>query len=146
MDFAPKTPAETATVSMKSKTATGEKIPADQVKRIVATDQRGRRRRMQGRVAPVHKPLAAASAVCDADADIYLGSDGGYIVGKSIKDKLRKAFDAIVAKEGYQDLVPVYRENGVYNFYVQVATMADAPMEVAAQTPAVGGLRQASRP
>jgi hypothetical protein len=93
--------------------------------------------RLQGRVAPVHKPLASAASVCDAGADVYLGSDGGYIISGEAKARLRKAFDKIVAEDGYLDLVPVYREDNVYNFYVQVQRMDLAPVD--AGMPPAGG-------
>ena len=150
LDFAPKTRAEVADTSMRFKTATGEKIDANYVKKVLAIDERGRKRRMHGRVAPVHKPLASAGSVCDAGADVYLGKEGGYIVGGKFMENLRKAFDEIAAEEAYADLTPVYREDGVYNFYVQVQSLT---LDISAgdtvaqeENPLRGGSRQAPQP
>jgi hypothetical protein len=84
-EFAPHVPAEEAKTGVRFKTATGEEVDADYIKKIEAVDERGRRRRLRGRVAPVHKPSASAASVCDAGADVYLCSDGGYIVSGPAK-------------------------------------------------------------
>ena len=119
------------------------------VKKIIAVDGRGDRRRMQGRVAPVHKPLASAGSVCDAGADVYLGGEGGYIEGGKFMEKLRKAFDKIASEEGYMDPAPVYSKNGVYNFCTQVQSLAldvsASDVEMQSKT-AAGGPRPANQP
>ena len=74
---------------------------------------------LNGDVAPVHKILVAGSAATRGWRDLYLGEDGGYIMGKEFSAELRKAFAKILARRGASDLLPVYLENGFYNFYVQ---------------------------
>ena len=48
---------------------------------------------------------------------------------------LRKEFDRLVSKHGVDALIPLYEENGVYNFYIKkqgsepVRSLAVSPIE-----------------
>ena len=101
------------------RTASGERIPDQGVKTFWCRDERGKRRRLTGRVAEVHKALVSAAAVCDKGQDLYLGAEGGYVLGPKITKLLRAAFEDIVAVHGYDDTTPVHREKNVFNFYVR---------------------------
>ena len=100
------------------KTASGEIIPDKGAKHPLGYDAFGNLRNLRGRVAPVRKPLVSASKVCGADNDIWLGSDGGYVIPKygPIGVEMRKHFEHLVQKYGMQSLLPVYLHNEVFVF------------------------------
>jgi hypothetical protein len=101
------------------KTATAEIVPSEGVKRIPVVAENGRRTAIKGHGAPVHKVLVAGSGVVEQGRDLYLGSDGGYIMEPGFSQALRLAFAAVQKKRGDRELTPVYLENGVFNFYVK---------------------------
>ena len=70
-----------------------------------------------------------------------------------IAEGLRKEFARLVKKHGEADLLPLYLENGVYNFYLREDAGAAelAPLEQQQpppqqQSPPSGNQRQAPRP
>ena len=73
--------------------------------------------------------------------DFYLGPDGGHIipVHSEIGRQMRRYVDYLVRWHGSGDLLPVYLEDIVYNFYMQkeVATIGRAKpaAKVREQTP-----------
>jgi hypothetical protein len=101
------------------KTATAEIVPSEGVKRIPVVVENGRRTAIKGHGAPVHKVLVAGSSVVEQGRDLYLGSDGGYIMEPGFSQALRLAFAAVQKERGDRELTPVYLENGVFNFYVK---------------------------
>ena len=54
--------------------------------------------------------------------DHYLGHDGGYCIPKEsrIGREMRMKFSELLNWYGPQGLIPVYLENGVFNFYMKV--------------------------
>jgi hypothetical protein len=106
--------------------------------------------------------LVAGSGVVEQGQDLYLGSDGGYIMEPGFSQALRLAFAAVQKERGDRELTPVYLENGVFNFYVKreakepggaakdLAYSGDVSMSTAvASSPAAassGGPRQATAP
>lgn len=68
----------------------------------------------------MRKPLLAAGEICDKGNYIVLDSLGGYVVAKgSLQTQIRALVDKAV-KNYSKDLVPVRKENGVYNLYMQI--------------------------
>jgi hypothetical protein len=101
------------------KTATAEIVSSEGVKRILVVTENGRRTAIKGHGAPVHKVLVAGSGVVEQGQDLYLGSDGGYIMEPGFSQALRLAFANVQKERGDRELTPVYLENGVFNFYVK---------------------------
>ena len=72
---------------------------------------------MEGRAAAVHKPLIAASRMHAKGMIGVLGSKEGVMIkqdswtGKRIRE--------LVFKAGNDEMLRLYKENGVYNFYLQ---------------------------
>ena len=71
---------------------------------------------MRGRLARIHKPLVAAGAVCDRGHFVWLTADGGVLLQASDPVVQRLAQELKRDRPGRTWL---YREQGVYNFYVQ---------------------------
>ena len=85
--------------------------------------------------------------------DGWVGSDGGYLMPRTgkIAEGLRKEFARLVKKHGEADLLPLYLEQGVYNFYLREDSGAAelAPLyqqQQQQQSPPSGNQRQAQRP
>ena len=53
--------------------------------------------------------------------DLYLGHDGGYAVPRdsAIGIALREHFDKLLRRHGDSELLPIYLEQGVFNFYLE---------------------------
>ena len=74
----------------------------------------------------VHKVLVSAYRVHEKDNFSLLESGGGYIipknsyVGRAVMKSMRDAINWY----GEAGLIPVYEEQGVYNFYLQVPSDA----------------------
>ena len=72
-----------------------------------------------------------------------------------IAEGLRAEFERLVRKHGYKDTIPLYEENGVYNFYVKkhnvehISNVSIAPV-TASPTPSEpassGNVRQVLKP
>ena len=56
-------------------------------------------------------------------SDFYLSSDGGWVVPRhgSIGKELRRYLDWLIYQYGDRELLPLYLEDGIYNFYLQCA-------------------------
>jgi len=104
------------------KTATGEIVPSKGGLVLHARDEKGRQTRCTGSRAPVHKPLLAAGQVTDKGNSVWLSSDGGHIIekGSYVQRCLQKAFEEAMRKTSGRDTLEVYKENGVYNVYMEV--------------------------
>ena len=80
----------------------------------------------------MRKILASASQVCEKGRQlIWLSADGGYVIPKDgrIGRMMQKELDRLVRRFGDESLLPVYREKGVYNFYMKVERAEDiAPL------------------
>ena len=117
---------------------------------IKGSDEQGKPRRIKGKLAPVHKTLVSAGEVAIQGYDGWVGSDGGYLMPRTgkIADGLRQEFARLVKKHGRTDLLPLYLENGVYNFYLREDAGAAelAPLEQQQQSQPSGNQRQAQRP
>ena len=112
-------PAETSRVF---KTATGECVRSGSVLTVSGEDAWGQTVRVKGHTAPVHKPLAAASDVTKNGGVVVLTRDGGYMIHEKspLKARLEKSVSQVLAGGGYAGTTPLYKERGVYNFYVRL--------------------------
>ncbi|CAK0830015.1 unnamed protein product [Prorocentrum cordatum] len=113
-------------------TASGERIQDYGGVRLHCKDENDARRCITGRRSDVRKILASASQVCEKGRQlIWLSADGGYVIPKDgrIGKMLQKELDRLVRRFGDDSLLPVYRERGVYNFYMKVERAEDiAPL------------------
>ena len=120
------------------KTASSERIEDYGAIVFTGNDEQGWTRSVSGRVSDVHKPLTSAARMAERGGmDFYLGSDGGYAIPRSseIGWRMRAYFDRMLAKFSASGLLPVYVENGVYNYYLlkkDIAMKEDTRMPVVA--------------
>ena len=120
------------------KTASSERIEDYGAIVFTGEDEQGWMRSISGRISDVHKPLTSAVRMAvRGGMDFYLGQDGGYAVPRSseIGWRMRAYFDKLLWKFGVSGLLPVYVENGVFNYYLKkkkVAVMEDAKVPVVA--------------
>ncbi|CAK0841220.1 unnamed protein product, partial [Prorocentrum cordatum] len=98
---------------------------------LKAEDEYGVLRALKGRVTNVHKPLISVGQAAGAGQCSFLGRNGGWIfhekspIGKRVVGMLEKE-----AKAAKHQMLPVYREQGVYNFYLKKGQHGSvAPLE-----------------
>ena len=102
------------------RTASSEWIPhggAWQFQRYV---ENGLLRSLNGRLTGVHKALCSAAEIaCQARQHFYLLHDGGYRppVHSTNGQGMRNYFEKLVKWHGKNELIPVYLENNIFNFY-----------------------------
>ena len=104
------------------KTASGECIADHGPNMFYGYDESGRFRSISGRLADVHKVLCSAGAMTTRGRqDIYLAEYGGWIIPRdsSIGWHLRSHLDKLIRRHGTRELIPLYLENNVYNFYLR---------------------------
>ncbi|CAK0880002.1 unnamed protein product, partial [Prorocentrum cordatum] len=113
------------------RTASGELVPDEGSLQLKAEDEYGVLRALKGRVTNVHKPLISVGQAAGAGQCSFLGRNGGWIfhekspIGKRVVGMLEKE-----AKTAKHQMLPVYREQGVYNFYLKKGQHGSvAPLE-----------------
>ncbi len=102
------------------RTASGETIE-DQGEAILRGHcEHGVLRKITARRADVHKVLVAGSAAAKFQ-DAWITKGGGYLVPRSspIAKGLEKELHKLIKKYGDKNLIQLYEENGVYNFYLR---------------------------
>ena len=104
-------------------TATGELVQDRGGLRVVAQDENGRMTRIQGRIAKLRKILCSGSKCAQAGQNGWITNGGGYLIpdNSALSHKIKKLIDAEAAKSNHE-LIPLYLENGVYNFYIKVGS------------------------
>ena len=82
-------------------------------------DENGKTKKLTGEFTDVHKVLVPASAVHQKGHFTWLESGGGFVISNSSKagKELREAFERITQKYGTKEMLPLWEENDVYNFY-----------------------------
>ena len=65
------------------RTASGEVVMASSRIAVKGSDERGKPRRIKGKLAPVHKTLVSAGEVAVQGYDGWVGSDGGYLMPRN---------------------------------------------------------------
>ena len=102
-------------------TASGECILDGGVWQFQGYGKNGLLRSLNGRRTGVHKVLcSAAEIVFKGRQDFYLGQDGGYMI--PIHNKIGQGmsihFEKLVNWHGKNELILVYLENNIFNFYL----------------------------
>jgi uncharacterized Fe-S cluster protein YjdI len=106
----------------KYKTASGEIIEDGGGWEFLGYDENDKYRSIGGRLMNVHKALCSAGVMAiKGRQDFFLSSDGGWIIPRDSKIgwEIRKFIDQCVKWYGNDDLVPLYLEDNVYNFYMK---------------------------
>ena len=78
-------------------------------------------RSLSGRLTGAHRVLCrAAEIACKGQQDFYLGHDGDYMIPipSKIGQGMRINFEKLVNWYGKNELIPVYLENNIFNFYL----------------------------
>ncbi|CAK0821340.1 unnamed protein product, partial [Prorocentrum cordatum] len=126
------------------RTASGELVPDEGSLQLKAEDEYGVLRALKGRVTNVHKPLISVGQAAGAGQCSFLGRNGGWIfhekspIGKRVVGMLEKE-----AKAAKHQMLPVYREQGVYNFYLKPPGFQPAAAAAADALPAAPDGQQA---
>ena len=84
-------------------------------------DENGLLRSLNGRLTGAHKVLGSAAEIaCKGRQDFYLGHDGGYmiLIHSKIGQRMRIHFEKLVNWYAKNELIPVYLENNIFNFYL----------------------------
>ena len=103
------------------RTASGEWIPDGGAWQFQGYDENGLLRSLNGRQTGAHKVLCrAAEIACKGRQDFYLGYDGGYTIPTHNKNgqEMGIHFEKLVIWHGKNELIPVYLENNIFNFYL----------------------------
>ena len=103
------------------RSASGEWIPDGGAWQFQGYDENGLLRSPNGRLTGVHKVLCSAAEIaCTGRQDFYLGHDGGYMIPihSKIGQGMRIHFEKRVNWCGKNELIPVYLENNIFNFYL----------------------------
>ena len=103
------------------RTASGEWIPDGGAWLIQGYDENGLLRSLNGRHTGAHKVLCSAAEIaCTGRQDFYLGDDGGYMIPihSKIGQGTRTHFGKLVNWHGKNELIRVYLENNIFNFYL----------------------------
>ena len=103
------------------RTATGEIVKGYGQGTLSGEDEHGRQIRITGEFTDVHKVLVSASAVHRKGHLTVLEQGGGYIIDENTPAgrELKEAYKKICRKHGTKEMIPLYEENGVYNFYLK---------------------------
>ena len=103
------------------RTAGGEWIPDGGAWQFQGYVENGLRGSPNGRLSGVHKVLCSAAEIaCKGREDFYFGHDGGYMIPicSNIGQEMRIHFEKLVIWYGKNELIPVYLENNIFNFYL----------------------------
>ena len=136
------------------RTATGEIVKGYGQGTLSGEDEHGRLKRLTGEFADVHKVLVSASAVHGKGHLTVLEQGGGYIIGENTPAgiELKEAYKKICKKHGTKEMIPLYEENGVYNFYLKRTSTSKSEAAYSSQADyvprddATGAQTQARRP
>jgi len=102
------------------RTATGELISADTRRRVRGVGEWGQRVGYSGWDTEVRKPLIAAGEVTDFGSLIVLGKYGGHVIGnEKVKRAVMATLNECLRKDS-TSTVPVHKEAGVFNMYLQL--------------------------
>jgi len=100
------------------KTACGEMVPDEGGGAIVGWNAMGRKNKLKGRRAPVHKILAGGHKMAQAGLDSWLNEQGGWLMPRNgiVGKKMRAYFKYLTEWYGHGDMIPIYVHGGVYCF------------------------------
>ena len=95
-------------------------IPDGEAWQSQGYDENGLPRSLNGRLTDVHQVLCSAAEIgCKEQQDSYLGHAGGCMIPihSKIGQRMRIHFENLVNWHRKNDLIPVYLENNIFNFY-----------------------------
>ena len=103
------------------RTASGEWILDGGAWQFQGYDENGLLRSLNGRLTGVHKVLCSAAEIaCKGRQNFHFGHDGGYMIPSHSKIGLgmRIQFEKLVNWYEKNELIPVFLENNIFNFYL----------------------------
>ena len=103
------------------RTASNELVGDQGGYRVTGQAENGCANRVTGRLANVHKVLVSASRCATHGRNGWVTQDGGYLIpdDSPLSHKIKKMIHKEASKQ-QTSLIPMYLENGVYNFYLEV--------------------------
>ena len=104
------------------KIANGSYVPSLGNHRFRAVAEDGIPRTFTASVADVHKPLISAGQLLAKGHIAIMDGDGGLIVPESTAfgKEMRAAYERLLAKYGTSGAITLYKERGVYNYYLKM--------------------------
>ena len=102
------------------RTAGGEWIPDGEAWQFKGHDEKGLLRSPSGRLSGAHKVLCSAAETARVGGqDFFMGHDGGYMIPlySKIGQGMKKHLEKLVSWNGKNELIPVYFEHNIFNFY-----------------------------
>ena len=93
--------------------------------KVTSKDEYNNNVQLQGNITEVHKPLASAGEV-STRMDAFLFEEGGILIrrnsslAKDIKQFIMKQISG-KKKEAEKEIIRMYKEGGVYNFYLKAS-------------------------
>ena len=125
--------------------ANGDEVPFFNRIQLHTVDESGNPRKIAGTVSEVHKPLASGGELA-RNHDSFLWADGGALIPRwsPVAQEVRQAFLASCQKHGTEDLVKLYKEGNLYNFYLKRSGAPSQlnPVESQGSQGSSGGRRQ----
>ena len=102
------------------KVANGDRIPRYGLVRMKVMDERGNKRGIRATVTHVHKPLGSAGEF-SRNHDAWLWKDGGVLLPRhgALATRMRNVYKALCNQYSDDQVIPLYKEGNLYNFYVQ---------------------------
>lgn len=102
------------------RTASGETIEDQGEAILKGRCEHGISRTLRARRADVHKVLVSGAKAAKFQ-DAWITEGGGYLVPRTspIAKGMQKELDRLIKMHGDKGLIPLYEENGVYNFYLR---------------------------
>ena len=112
--------------------------------KVVTQDENNQSRKLSASVADVHKPLVSAGELSKMH-DSFLMEDGGFLIPRDseIGRQMRIKLQELIIEHGDGELVKLYKEGGLYNFYVQLKEVSAIEKANAAGSSQPGFPRQA---
>ena len=113
------------------KTASGDLIQDAGAIKFSGEDENGNKRGVKGRLMDVHTPLVSASEAAKAGQNAWLTKGGGWLIPQNsrVSKKIEHLLSLEAARNSHQ-MLPVYEDQGVYNFYMQMGKSGSiAPLE-----------------
>ena len=103
------------------RTASGEWFPDGGAWQLQGYDENGWLRSLNERLSGVHKLLCSVAEIaCKGIQDFHLGHDGGHVIPihSKIGQGMRIQFEILVNWYGKNELIPVYLQDNMFNFYL----------------------------
>ena len=137
-----------ATRRLTCRTATGEFVESGSRLAVTGTDAWGRRLKLSGHKAAVHN--ASAGEITSRVHDIIMTKTGGFFLnaGSKVRKAARDALDKSIKKHGWDGIIELVVEKGVYNMFIDPDTVSGGarPQEQCAREIVAASSSGGSRP